>query len=115
MRDRAAGVAKYEVGDSNDLQKRSAVGDKLDIHHATQKHPAGQIIDGYDPKTGPSIALPSREHKRIPTIKGTYSGNARDLLAKDIKDMRQHTNAPNSALQNLIRLNKETSPGAFTK
>lgn len=108
-------VAKYEVGAFNNLQKRSAVGDKLDIHHATQKHPAGQVIDGYDLNTAPSIAVPSREHKRIPTIKGTYRGTARDLLAKDIKDLRQHTNAPNSALQDLIQLNKKTSPGAFSK
>ncbi|CAM4198365.1 RHS repeat domain-containing protein [Pseudoalteromonas ostreae] len=111
----AEAVSKYEVGAFNDLSKRSAVGDKLDIHHAAQKHPASQVIDGYDPKTAPSIAVPAREHRRIPTIKGGYEGNARGLLAKDIKDLRQHTNAPNSALQNLIRLNKESYPSAFIK
>lgn len=108
-------VTKYEVGIFDNLTKRSVVGDKLDIHHAAQKHPAGQVIDGYDPKTAPSIAVPAREHRRIPTIKGEYSGNARDLLAKDIKGLRGHTNAPNSELQGLIRLNKETYPGAFNK
>ncbi|WP_332405140.1 hypothetical protein [Vibrio metschnikovii] len=108
-------VTKYEVGTFDNLTKRSAVGDKLDIHHAAQKHPAGQVIDGYDPKTAPSIAVPARKHRRIPTIKGDYSGNARDLLAKDIKDLRSHTNAPNSALKDLIRLNKETYLGAFNK
>tara|TARA_A100001391_G_scaffold175884_1_gene138842 strand:- start:656 stop:1651 length:996 start_codon:yes stop_codon:yes gene_type:complete len=111
----ARSVTKYEVGTFSDLSRRSKVGDKLDIHHVPQKHPAGQSIDGYDPKTGPSIAIPSGEHRRIPTIKGQYRGSARDLLAKDIKDLRNHTNAPNSALQDLVRRNREANPGAFNK
>ncbi len=108
-------VKKYEVGAFDSLTKRSVVADKLDIHHAAQKHPAGQVIDGYDPKNAPSIAIPAREHRRIPTLIGEYRKSARDLLAKDIKDLRNHTNAPNSALQDLIRLNKETYPSAFSK
>ena len=108
-------VKKYDVGSFDSLTKRSVVADKLDIHHAAQKHPAGQVIDGYDPKNAPSIAIPAREHRRIPTLRGEYRGSARDLLAKDIKDLRNHTNAPNSALQDLIRLNKETYPSAFNK
>ena len=108
-------VKKYDVGSFDSLTKRSVVADKLDIHHAAQKHPAGQVIDGYDPKNAPSIAIPAREHRRIPTLRGEYRGSARDLLAKDIKDLRNHTNAPNSALQDLIRLNKETYPIAFNK
>ncbi|WP_276526767.1 RHS repeat-associated core domain-containing protein, partial [Lonsdalea britannica] len=106
---------KYEVGTFDDLQRRSKVGDKLDIHHVTQKHPAGQIITGYDPKTAPSMAVPRTEHKRIPTIKGPFTGTARDLLAKDIRDLRNYTNAPPSAIKDLIRLNKETFPEAFIK
>ena len=83
-----AAVKKYEVGTFNDLSDRSVKGDKLDIHHAMQKHPAGQIVDGYDPKKAPFMAVPQREHRRIPTIKGPYSGSPRDLLAKDVKDLR---------------------------
>ncbi|WP_442962299.1 MULTISPECIES: RHS repeat domain-containing protein [unclassified Pseudomonas] len=79
---------KYEVGKFDTLQKNSKVGDGLDIHHAAQKHPAGQIIMGYDPKTAPSIALPRAEHKLIPTVKGPFTGTPRDLLAKDAKDLR---------------------------
>ncbi|MCT2387954.1 hypothetical protein NYP82_15305 [Erwinia pyrifoliae] len=106
---------KYEVGTFNDLQRRSKVGDKLDIHHVTQKHPAGQVISGYDPKTAPSIAVPRAEHKLIPTIKGPFTGTPRDLLAKDIQDLRNYTNAPPSAIEKLIRLNKEMYPDAFIK
>jgi hypothetical protein len=108
-------VAKYEVGRYNDLVKKSQVGDNLDIHHTVQKHPAGQVIPGYDKATGPSIALPKAEHKAIPTSKGPYTGTARDQLAKDIRNLRQHTQAPNSALQQLIDLNKSMFPAAFQK
>lgn len=62
------------------------------------------------------IALSKTEHKSIPTMKGTKTaGNARQQLAKDIRDRRQNTNAPNSSLQKLIKLNKETYPDALKK
>lgn len=111
----AKGVGKYEVGVYDALKSRSVAGDGLDIHHVMQKNPAGQAVRGYDPATGPSIAVPRGEHSRIPTIKGEYTGTARDLLAKDIRDLRNNTNAPNSALRELIDLNKQTYPGAFGK
>ncbi|WP_231578076.1 hypothetical protein, partial [Dickeya chrysanthemi] len=108
-------VKPYEVGTFDDLKARSVSGDKLDIHHAMQKHPAGQVISGYDPNTAPSMAVPRSEHKRIPTMKGTYSGSVRDLLAKDVKDLRKYTNAPSSSIKELIKLNKEMFPDAFKK
>ena len=111
---RATEVAKYEVGKFGDLAKRSS-GDGLEVHHAAQKHPAGQVIAGYDAKNGPSIVLPSNEHRRIPTIKGDYSGSPRDLLAKDIRDLRNNTNAPNSSIRDLVQRNKDTYPDAFAK
>ncbi|ETS31502.1 hypothetical protein PTE_02189, partial [Photorhabdus khanii NC19] len=111
----ACPTQKYEVSTFDDLQRRSKVGDKLDIHHAAQKHPAGQVITGYDPKTAPSIALPRGEHKLIPTMKGPYTGSARDLLTKDIRDLRNYTNAPPSAIKDLLKLNKEMYSKAFTK
>jgi len=36
--------------------------------------------------------------------------SARDLLADEIRILRNSTGAPNSALQKLIQLNKETHP-----
>ncbi|MDP3629854.1 MAG: hypothetical protein Q8S43_02715, partial [Actinomycetota bacterium] len=113
--DSARGVSKYEVGAFDALKSRSAAGDGLDIHHAIQKNPAGQVVGGYNPVNGPSIALPRAEHSGIPTIKGEYNGTARDLLAKDIRDLRNYTNAPNKSLLELIYLNKQMYPGAFGK
>lgn len=107
--------AKYEVGPYDDLKRRSVPGDELDIHHAMQKKPAAQVVAGYDPQTAPSIAVPADEHAQIPTLKGPYAGTARDLLAKDIRDLRQNTSASNKCLRQLIALNKEMYPGAFKK
>jgi hypothetical protein len=109
-------VEKYEVGTFDDLSKRSVKGDGLDIHHAVQKQPAGQIIPGYDPLTAPSIALPNAEHKLIPNLKGSNTaGTARQQLANDIRNLRTYTNAPNSKLVELINLNKSMYPNSLTK
>ncbi|HVW50469.1 MAG TPA: RHS repeat-associated core domain-containing protein [Trinickia sp.] len=75
----------------NELKNRSTPGDKLDIHHPMQSNPASQVAPGYDHQTAPAIAIPKAKHLRIPTIKGTYAGTARDLLAKDIRDPRNRT------------------------
>jgi len=40
-------------------------------------------------------------------MRGEFNGSARDLLAKDL---RANTNAPNSALQNLVKQSKEQFP-----
>ena len=90
-------VEPYEVGTYDDLKGRSEPGDKLDVHHAPQKHAGLQVVPGYQEKKGPSIVLPEREHKKIPTIKGEYEGTARDLLARDIRNLKIHTKAPTSA------------------
>ncbi|WP_279573801.1 RHS repeat domain-containing protein [Volucribacter amazonae] len=108
-------VQKYEVGTYNDLKKRSVSGDQLDIHHVVQAHPGNQVIPNYNRNTAPAIAIPRKEHREIPTIKGKYSGSPRELLAKDIKDLRKYTKAPNSKIKELINLNKKMYPHSFKK
>lgn len=93
----------------------SRVGDNMDIHHVPQKHPASQVVEGYDPSKAPSIVVPAKEHRKIPTMKGDYSGSPRDILAKDIKDLREHTDAPNSSLKELIDMNKKMYPKSYNK
>lgn len=80
-----------------------------------QSNPASQVVPGYDHQTAPAIAIPRAEHLRIPTIKGAYTGTARDLLAKDIRDLRNRTGAPNECLRRLIALNKKMFPESFSK
>jgi hypothetical protein len=81
-------VQPYEVGRYADLVKRSQVGDQLAIHHVPQGTPAGQVIPGYSYPNAPAIALPAEEHNLIPNLKGSYSGSAQDLLARDIGNLR---------------------------
>jgi RHS repeat-associated protein len=111
----ARAVTQYEVGTFNALRARSAVGDQLDIHHAVQSHPAGQVISNYGWANSPAIALPQAEHQLLPTFSGSFGGTARSLLANDIRNLRNYTNAPNNSLQKLIELNKLMYPEVFAK
>ncbi len=117
VRSKGAGkaVGPYQVRTFDELSKLSKPNDGLEIHHVVQKHPAGQVIGGYEQSMAPSIALPRIEHRAIPNLRGYYSGNARDLLSRDIRNLRNYTDAPNSSLRELINLNKEMYPDAFRK
>jgi hypothetical protein len=108
-------IAPYAVGTYDSLKAGSMVGDGLDIHHAVQANPARQNITGYLRSNGPSIALPEAEHDLIPRLSGLYTGAARDLLARDVRNLRNFTNAPNATLQDLVNLNKQMYPDAFAK
>jgi hypothetical protein len=112
---KADDVVAYTVGRFDHLLERSVKGDKLDLHHVPQKHPAAQVIPGYNPNTAPAIALPEAEHQMIKNLRGDYSGTARDLLARDARNLRNHTNAPNSAIQELIGQSKQAYPASFAK
>ena len=59
--------------------------------------------------------MPAIEHRPIPTIKGDYTGTARDILAKDILDLRKYTDVDHGTLKNLIDLNKTMYKDAFKK
>jgi RHS repeat-associated protein len=111
-------VGKFDVGPYNQI--RGTV-PGLDAHHAGQKASMKKLVEGYDLNTAPAILVPKVGH----TIKGPNGivsrgtngiDNARDLLARDIKELRRvYPDAPNSQLQNLINLNKEMYPSAFQK
>ena len=108
-------VKPYEVGTADDLWARSVKGDGMDVHHAGQAHPMEQLVPGYDRAKGPAITVPRGEHVTIPTVRGPVSGTPRSQLSKDIWDLRNNTNAPNSNLQELIDLNKTMYPNSFKK
>jgi len=108
-------VTSYEVGSFNALKARSVVGDNLDLHHAVQAKPAQQVIQNYDRSTAPTIVLPQIDHQIMPKLTGPYGGSARDLLAQDIRNLRNYTDAPNRSLQELIQLNKTQYPEAFVR
>ena len=110
-----AGVRAYQVGTYRGLKAVSVAGDGFDIHHGPQAHPTGQVISGYDWETAPSIVLLHGEHLEVNSqnLAGYCLLSPRDLLAKTIWDLRTYTGAPNSALQELIWLNRTVYPGAY--
>jgi len=108
-------VSAYEVGTFESLAERSVVGDGLDLHHAGQAHAMEQVVPGYSRTTGPSIALPHAEHAMISNLRGPVNLTARQVLARDIRNLRNSTNAPNSSLRALIQLNKNMYPEAFSR
>ena len=110
-----SGVSAYDVGSFGALKARSLAGDALDIHHVGQTHPFEQLIPGYNRATAPAIALPEAEHRLIPRFSGTTTMAPRDILANDIRNLRNLTMSPNSSLQQLINLNKQMYPYTFIK
>jgi DNA invertase Pin-like site-specific DNA recombinase len=47
--------------------------------------------------------------------RGSVSMSPRSVLANDIMNLRNYTNAPNSSLKAVINLNKELFPETFAK
>ncbi|HIF9242980.1 TPA: hypothetical protein ACX6Q3_001609 [Photobacterium damselae] len=106
-------AGKYDVGLYYEI-KRTVPG--LDAHHAGQKAAMRKLVDGYDPKTVPSILVPKVGH----TIKGPNGIVSRSTKgidsARDVKELRRvYPDLPNIQLQNLINLNKEMYLSAFKK
>ena len=106
---------KYRVGLYNEIKGVK----ELDAHHVGQKALMKKFIKGYNPKTAPAINVPREGH----TVRSILEGvgivsrskkgitNARQLLARDIRELRRvYPDVPNSALKELIDLNKKMYP-----
>jgi hypothetical protein len=104
----------YEVGPAKDLRKRSEKG--TEVNHAPQSREAELLVGGFDRtnKVGnePAIRLPTSEHQAVTAAQAARPAmaSARDLLASDIRILRNHTRASNSALRELINLNRKLHP-----
>lgn len=109
----SSGLRPYQVGRFNELAKMSKVGDKIDLHHVGQAAVFEKIVPGYSRNTGPTIALPEAVHEILPSIRGQTTLTARQVLARDVWNLRKYTLAPNSSLLELIRLNLQLYSGAF--
>lgn len=112
---RTGAVQAYEFETADALRARFLAGDALDIYHVGQARPLEELIPGYNRATGPAIVIPEQLHRAIPSIRGATNLTPRQILANDIRNLRNFTDAPNSSLWDLIELNKQTYPGAFGK
>jgi hypothetical protein len=136
---------RWTIGTYDDLVKK-AVGLPLDAHHLLQAEKMSALLkktgQTFDHGKGISILVPEVGHRfRDPLKKNAkcisrWNGKkidkyideaqkagkslkqiSRDLLAKDIKEMRRVYNGqvPNSALQQLIEMHKKGFPQLFLK
>lgn len=112
-------VHEGEVGTYRDLQTRSETGDGLDLHHMPQFRPANDLNPDLSYNKAVAIVIARNRHiefHRIsPTYKsGEYDGNARQLLAENIRTGRR-VNISNKSLQQIIQQNKEMFPDMYAK
>ena len=106
-------MGKFDVGPYNQMKGKVP---GLDAHHAGQAAAMKKVIKNYDRNTAPTILVPKVGH----TIKGPNGivsrstkglENARDILARDIKELRRvYPDVPNSKLKELIEMNKRLYP-----
>ncbi|WPO84297.1 hypothetical protein SD427_08165 [Chryseobacterium sp. JJR-5R] len=98
----------------------------LQAHHVGQKSLMTKFVSEYNMLKAPSILVPELGHvKNIPGLGrmeitrgiGNFT-NARQVIARDIFKLRRvygSQGIPNSALQELIQMNKTMCPSAFIK
>ena len=95
----------------------------LDSHHVGQKNLMKDLVEGYDPATGPAMLVPRVGHtvskegvgivsrSSINPRTGLPFTSARDVVARDIRELRRvYPEVPNEKLQQLIALNKSMYP-----
>lgn len=84
------------------------------VSKVPQKHPASQVIPGYDKMNGAAIAIKDYIHRMIPKITGNYKGTDRELLLKDAKDLRE-AGIPSGYMLRLIEAAKAQFPISYAK
>ena len=103
---------KYQVGAYKDIKGSKG----LDAHHVGQKAVMKKLVKNYDEMTAPAINVPKVGHtikgdKGIVSRKTKGITSARQLLARDIKELRRvYPDIPNSKLRELISMNKKLYP-----
>jgi RHS repeat-associated protein len=111
-----AGENLWKVGHYADLKGIEA---GLDAHHVGQGALMKRLVAGYNYKNAPAILVPAVGHTKGPGVVSRATKgftNARQVLARDIMELRRvYPDIPNSALRNLIDMNKTMYPKAFIK
>nr|WP_299178604.1 RHS repeat-associated core domain-containing protein [uncultured Chryseobacterium sp.] len=93
----------------------------LDAHHVGQSAVMKKLVAGYDHKLAPTILVPKLGHTiGTGVVSRSTAGftSARQVVARDIMELRRvygGQGIPNSALQELIQMNKTMYPNAFIK
>jgi len=108
------GGSVYDVAPANNLRKNPVRGTQS--HHAPQSREAELLIGDFNARNRvgnePAIRLPISEHAAVSAAQRARGAqaSARDLLADEIRILKNNTSAPNAALQKLIDLNRRIHP-----
>ena len=111
-----SGDTKYIVGTYKDVKavEKMLNIEGMDAHHVGQKAVMEKLVANYDSQTAPAISVPRMGHTRTAGEVGIVSRHtngfvsARQLLARDIRELRRvYPDIPNSALRELITMNKK--------
>lgn len=107
-------LGKWEVGEHNHLRKNAET--DLDSHHVGQDKAMRKFIPDYDrgtapamlvPKQGHTVRNPLRPNEKVVARKTTGFGSARDVVARDIRELRRvYPDIPREKLTELIEMNK---------
>ena len=104
---------KYQVGAYQDIKGVEG----LDAHHVGQKALMKKVVADYDELTAPAINVPklgyTKRHPERGIVSRSTKGitNARQLLARDLFELKRvYPDIPNSALKELIDMNKKMYP-----
>jgi Pretoxin HINT domain len=109
----------YEVGPYNRIRRFSLLNVR-EANHAPQSALAELLIGGFNRRKAISISILKSEHDVVSYWQnhrreyfGKNPASARELLAQDVVLLRRFTNAPGSALRDLVRQVKARHPYDF--
>ena len=101
---------EYVVGAYKDVKGIEG----MTAHHVGQAAVMKRLVNNYNYNYSPTISVPAKGHVRLNDNKVRVSTNTsgftnpRDLIARDIRELRRvYPDIPNSALRELISLNKK--------
>lgn len=109
----------YDVGLAKDLRNKPVKG--TEVNHTPGSAQASTLVATHKKTNNyghePAIRLPASEHGAVTKAQAALpaQASARDLLAKEVRILRKHTNAPNSKIREVIRSNKEVHPWDYKK
>ncbi|GAA3954534.1 hypothetical protein GO495_31470 [Chitinophaga oryziterrae] len=86
-----------------------------DLHHIPNIRDSKRLIKNFNVKTGVAIALRFKAHQNLKMARFEDVFSARDLMAKEIWNLRQHSLIPINVLLKIIELNRKKYPESFKK
>jgi len=114
-----SGERLYDVGRAYDLRKTAPPNQVTNVHHVPGRRTGNTTVSDFNDagRAGnePAIRLSCEEHDAVTAAQRQLRipQSARQALADEIRILRNDTNAPNSALQELFQMNRDLHKSEF--